>query len=283
MKKILWFIFVFLSFYVFLNYIFSDTNLLNNILFNDLSIINSKNSNEALKEINNIVIRKQNEKLIKMLTLYENNESIKVNLVIPDEPLIYIYNTHDKESYANPDSSLYNIDCNVKTASYILQDKLLEYNITSIVEERSPTNEVSKNKQDYPYTYSYSRKYLEEAIKRYPSIKIFIDLHRDGVSKEVSTTVINGKNYAKLMFFLGLGHEKSDQNKILVKALESIIEKKYDGILRNTFIRPNDSYNQDLSPNSFLLEVGGNYNTIEEVYNSLDVLAYALYTYLGDV
>jgi len=283
MKKILCFIFVFLSFYLFLNYILSDTNLLNKILFNNMSLISSKRSNETLKEINNIVISKQNENLIKMLSLEKDNKESLVNLVIPDEPLVYIYNTHDKESYVNPDSSLYNIDCNVKTASYILQDKLLEYNITSIVEERSPTSEVSKNKLDYPYTYSYSRKYLEEAIKRYPSIKIFIDLHRDGVSKEVSTTVINGKSYAKLMFFLGLGHEKSDQNKILVKALESIIEKKYDGILRNTFIRPNDSYNQDLSPNSFLLEVGGNYNTIEEVYNSLDVLAYALYTYLGDV
>ena len=33
----------------------------------------------------------------------------------------------------------------------------------------------------------------------------------------------------------------------------------------------------------FLIEVGGNYNTIEEVYNSLDILAYALSTYLGDV
>jgi len=283
MKKILCFIFVFLSFYLFLNYILSDTNLLNKILFNNMSLISSKRSNETLKEINNIVISKQNENLIKMLSLEKDNKESLVNLVIPDEPLVYIYNTHDKESYVNPDSSLYNIDCNVKTASYILQDKLLEYNITSIVEERSPTSEVSKNKLDYPYTYSYSRKYLEEAIKKYPSVKIFIDLHRDGVSKEVSTAKINGKNYAKLMFFLGLGHEKSEQNKKLVKELESIIKEKYNGILRDTFIRPNDSYNQDLTPNSFLLEVGGNYNTIEEVYNSLEVLAYVLSSYLGDV
>ena len=280
MKKILCFIFVFLSFYLFFNYILKDTSLLHNILFNDISFISSKKTIKTLKEINNIVISKQNENLIKLLTLKEYDKQSKVNL--ESEPLVYIYNTHDKEYYVNPNSSLYNIDCNVKTASYILQDKLLSFNITSIVEERSPTSEVSKNKQDYPYTYSYSRTYLDEAIKKYPSVKIFIDLHRDGVPKEVSTIEINGTSYAKLMFFLGMGHEKSDQNKKLVKDLENIINDKYPGILRDTFIRPNDDYNQDLTPNSFLLEVGGNYNTIEEVFNTLDVLAYAISTYLGE-
>ena len=283
MKRILCFIFVFLSFYLFLNYIFNDTKLLDNILFDKISFISGKRSNDILKDINRIVISKQNENLINMLSLDKESKETLVNLIIPNEPLVYIYNTHDKESYVNPDSSLYNIDCNVKTAYYILQEKLKNYNIPSIVEERSPTSEVSKNNLDYPYTYSYSRKYLEEAIKKYPSVKIFIDLHRDGVSKEVSTAVINGKSYAKLMFFLGMGHERSEQNKKLVNDLENIIEEKYDGILRKTFIRPNDDYNQDLTPNSFLIEVGGNYNTIEEVYNSLDILAYALSTYLGDV
>ncbi|MDD5979900.1 MAG: stage II sporulation protein P [bacterium] len=281
MKKILVFIFVILSFYLFLNYLTKDTNLIKKILFDKVSLLNSEKNNETLKEINRIVISKQNESLFKLLSIESNKKTTLVDLE-QDSPLVYIYNTHDKENYVNPDYSIYNINCNVKTASYILQDKLKEYNINSIVEERSPTNEVSKNKLDYKYTYSYSRTYLEEAIKNYPSVKIFIDLHRDGVKKEVSTAVINGTSYAKLMFFLGLGHENSKDNQKLVNDLENIIKKDYKEILRNTFIRENDSYNQDLSPNSFLIEVGGNYNTIEEVYNSLDVLAYAIKTYLEE-
>ena len=83
---------------------------------------------------------------------------------------------------------------------------------------------VNKNNEDYPMTYSYSRSYFEEAKKNYPSIKYFIDLHRDGVSKEVSTAAINDKKYAKLMFFLGLDHDDSNKNKQLVKDLESIID-----------------------------------------------------------
>ena len=281
MKKILVFIFVILSFYLFLNYLTKDTNLIKKILFDKVSLLNSEKNNETLKEINRIVIYKQNENLFNLLSIESNKKTTLVDLE-QDSPLVYIYNTHDKEDYVNPDYSIYNINCNVKTASYILQDKLKEYNINSIVEERSPTNEVSKNKLDYKYTYSYSRTYLEEAIKNYPSVKIFIDLHRDGVKKEVSTAVINGTSYAKLMFFLGLGHEKSKDNQKLVNDLENIIKKDYKEILRNTFIRKNDSYNQDLSPNSFLIEVGGNYNTIEEVYNSLDILAYAIKTYLEE-
>ena len=281
MKKILVFIFVILSFYLFLNYLTKDTNLIKKILFDKVSLLNSEKNNETLKEINRIVISKQNENLFNLLSIESNKKTTLVDLE-QDSPLVYIYNTHDKEDYVNPDYSIYNINCNVKTASYILQDKLKEYNINSIVEERSPTNEVSKNKLDYKYTYSYSRTYLEEAIKNYPSVKIFIDLHRDGVKKEVSTAVINGTSYAKLMFFLGLGHEKSKDNQKLVNDLENIIKKDYKEILRNTFIRENDSYNQDLSPNSFLIEVGGNYNTIEEVYNSLDILAYAIKTYLEE-
>lgn len=283
MKKLFSFIFVFLLFSLFLNYIIKDTNLIDKIVFNNIGLLNSKKNNETLKEINRIVISKQNENLINLLSFIKQNPNDNaVSLEISKEPLVYIYNTHDKEDYVDSSSILYNTKSNVKTASYILQDKLKEYNINSIVEERSPTSEVSKNNLDYPYTYDYSRTYLKEAIEKYPSVKIFIDLHRDGVSRSVSTVEIDGVSYAKLMFFLGLGHKESDKNKKLVNDLENIINKKYDGLLRKTFIRKNDSYNQDLSPNSFLIEVGGNKNTIEEVYNSLEILAESIAIYLGE-
>ena len=39
-------------------------------------------------------------------------------------------------------------------------------------------------------------------------------------------------------------------------------------------------YNQDFDPNTILIEVGGQYNYIEEVNNSLKVFANVLYDYL---
>lgn len=280
MKKIFGFIFIFLSFYLFFCFITKNTNLLNTILFNNNITENSKRVNKTLKQINKVVVSKTKKDVIDLLSIEDNKISlVKISSA---KPLVYIYNTHDKENYFNDDKSI-NITYDVKVASYILQELLEEYNVLSIVEDRSPTSEVNKNKLDYSYTYSYSRNYLQEAINNYPSIKIFIDLHRDGVEKSISTVNINDKNYAKLMFFLGMGHENSDKNKKLVNNLENIIKKDYPELLRDTFIRQNDSYNQDLSPDSFLIEVGGNYNTIFEVSNSLDVLAYAIAKYLGKI
>lgn len=294
MKKIktgFYFGLILIIFYGVISLFLRNSDVFYTLVFGNDEIISSKRTNETMKKIMNVVINKDSKNPLTLLSYnYSkyNGEAKKVSTNTIDKenkerlPLIYIYNTHDKESYVNPNKELYNIDANVKTAAYILQDQLKLYNINAVVEEKSPTNAVSLNNGEYEDTYKYSRNYFIEAKEKYPSIKYFIDLHRDGVNKDVSTVIINGKSYAKLMFFLGLGHEGSEQNKQLVKDLESIISKDYATLLRTTFIRPYDSYNQDLSPNSFLIEVGGNNNTIEEVYYSLTILAQALSTYIGE-
>ena len=49
MKKILVFIFVILSFYLFLNYLTKDTNLIKKILFDKVSLLNSEKNNLVLE------------------------------------------------------------------------------------------------------------------------------------------------------------------------------------------------------------------------------------------
>ena len=44
----------------------------------------------------------------------------------------------------------------------------------------------------------------------------------------------------------------------------------------------NGKYNQDFDPNTILIEVGGQYNTIDEVNRSLKVFSRVLWTYLKD-
>ena len=268
MKKIIVFSILIITFYVVFIKFINDNNILDNITENDT--LSAKVNNNYLKNISKVLTYKNSNNIFYMLKGKEYNLK---PLNISDEPIIYIYNTHDKESYNNSSFTVYNV-------SLALQNMLKEYGITSLVEDISPTDLVKKYNEDYPSTYTHSKENLINAKNKYPSLKYFIDLHRDGVSKEVSTVTINGISYAKLMFFLGMNHKDSDKNYALVKSLEEIIDKKYEGILRKTFIREDDDYNQDVSPNSFLIEVGGNYNTINEVYNSLKVLSYAIYTFL---
>ena len=40
----------------------------------------------------------------------------------------------------------------------------------------------------------------------YSSLKYYIDIHRDSVSKNITTVNINNKNYAKILFVVGLEH-----------------------------------------------------------------------------
>ena len=45
---------------------------------------------------------------------------------------------------------------------------------------------------------------LNQKLSEYNSIKYIIDLHRDSLSKDKTTVLINDKNYAKIKFVVGL-------------------------------------------------------------------------------
>lgn len=274
---------LFILIFILFTFIYFEKSILKHpILFNKLFFsknYDSEKNNEIFEEIYMIISNKNNNNVINLLN---SDKDIKVdNLTVKEEvnlnPIIYIYSTHDKEEYSNEGLENYNLEANVKTASYILQEQLKKYDILSIIEERSPTEQAKKDGLSYPYSYRYSKSYALENIKKHPTLKYFIDLHRDGVNKSVSTVEIDGKKYAKIMFVVGTLYEESKENLKLVKKLEEYIKKEYPDILRNTYVNPNDHYNQDISPNSFLIEMGGNHNTLDEIYNSIEVLAKAIY------
>ena len=59
--------------------------------------------------------------------------------------------------------------------------------------------------------------------------------------------------------------------------LNTIIEQKIPGISRGIIKKGgagvNGIYNQDLSPNLLIIELGGQYNKIEDINNTIEVLA----------
>ena len=67
--------------------------------------------------------------------------------------------------------------------------------------------------------------------------------------------------------------------------LNDLLNTYYSGISRGIITKSgtgvNGIYNQNLSPNCILIEVGGNENTIEEVYNTIEVLADILNKYIS--
>lgn len=192
-------------------------------------------------------------------------------------PLVYIYNSHQLENYSGSNYEAYNITPNVMMASYILREKLSDLGIESIVEESDITEFIRINNWNYNYSYMASRYYIEDAISKNFSLEYFIDIHRDSIKKTASTYTSNNKSYARILFVVGLEHANYSYNLELANYLNTKINNKYPGlsrgIIKKSGANVNGIYNQDVSKNAMLIEVGGYENTIDEVYNTLEIIA----------
>ena len=262
-------------------------------LLNDSNYYKKYEDKNIIKKINNYLY---NVNLNEPVTLLENMfnyestseyypevlETITKHINDPtndviDNPIVYIYNSHQLENYDSSNYEPYNITPNVMMASYLLKEKLNNYNIPTIVEEGNINEFIKINNWDYNYSYIASRYFIEEAKRKYPSIKYFIDIHRDSVTKEYSTAIINDISYAKVLFVVGLDHDNYKGNLDFANNVNNrLINGISKGINKKSGPNVNGIYNQDISSNALLIEVGGYQNKIDEVYNTIDVLANTL-------
>jgi len=201
-------------------------------------------------------------------------------------PRIYIYNSHQGETYSMEYLEDYNIVPDVLMASLILKDKLKNININSVVEESDILKYMKENNLNHAGSYKASRVFLKTAINTYPNMDLYIDLHRDAATHKVSTTTINNKPCAKVLFVIGLENPNYEKNLEKVNKLNNIILEKYPeltrGIMKKKGYGVNGIYNQDLDERVILIEIGGNENNIEEINNTLDLIALVIGEYLNE-
>ena len=201
-------------------------------------------------------------------------------------PMIYLYNTHQTEGYSKVGISEYDIVPTVLFASYYLREQLNDFGLPTLVETTELAEILRLNQWSYSHSYDASRYLILEAKKEHPSIQYFIDIHRDAISYESSTTESNGQKYAKVLFVVGKEHPNYEQNLKLATALNEKLKLKINSITRGVIGKEgknvNGIYNQDISPNSLLIEVGGQYNNIAEVTNTMQLLARVLKEYIEE-
>lgn len=219
------------------------------------------------------------EDLYSKITTYVDN-----NTKNDDNPLIYIYNSHQLETYSNIGLESNNITPNVMMTSYLLKEELKKKGISSIVEDTNISDFIKISGLSSDSFYASTRIFLKNAMNKYSSLKYFIDIHRDSVNKDISTAIINNKKYARILFVLGSTNSNYKENEKVMKALDSISDKQYPNLSRGIYYRPTpnwpDSYNQDLNSGIILIEVGGKENTIEEVSNTVNALSNIIYSFI---
>lgn len=236
-------------------------------------------SDKAYKYKNYIVNNTLNKPnyLLKYYVEENNNEDIilPTNYIINDKPLVYLYNTHQKEAYSNSKTVL--------DASYYLENILNKKRVDTIVEERNISEFMLTNNIDYSYSYYASSFFIKDMLSKH-KIDLLIDIHRDALSKSMSTYVGKKNNYAKILFVIGGENKNYKKNYSLAKEINDRIYKKYPKICRGIIVKTgknvNGVYNQNISKNIILIEIGGNNNSFKEVKNTIDLIGPIIGDYL---
>ena len=200
--------------------------------------------------------------------------------------VVYIYNTFQTDGYLSQLFNSYNTRSYVTQASFILSEYLKEWEIGSIVEEKSVV-EVAKE-ENIPYTNSYaaSRILLEQRVQENNSLKYFFDLQISDYERAATTVNIDGVDYAKILFVVGTDNGNYQDNQEFAGKLNQLLESINPSLSRGVSLRGGTGYqgvyNQDFSGKALLIQVGGVYNTIDEVNRSMKVLAQVIATYIKE-
>lgn len=255
----------------------SNTKFIDQLFYQSNSHIVSKVDNNLFSEfintINNIQLSNPITILDKVFA-YEKEPDVTqafayIQNNVVDNPRVYIYSTHPNEGYLGEKVEGYELDNTVILASILLQEKLNEKGIGTIVEERSASQYIKEHNLNYDQSYQATRVFLKNQLEN-NDFDLIIDLHRDAVPKSTTTTVIDNQSYAKIMFVANVNYK---ENIALANELNSIINNKYPTLSRGIYNKYVDNFNQDLDSNVILLELGGNYNKMEEVLPTIDALA----------
>lgn len=216
--------------------------------------------------------------------------------VSKDKPSVLIYHTHTTESYQLLDRDFY-------AQGYTTRSRDTSFNMVRVGEEICAQLEQNgfrcihdKQIHDLKYTgaYDHSRKSVIEYLKKYPSIQITLDIHRDAIeqtdgTKIKPTAVINGKKAAQIMIISGCQEEGNSvedfsdwrYNLVFAVQLQNKFETLFPGLTRPIFFSPR-RYNMNLTRNSLLIEVGSDANTLSEAALSGRMIGKALAELLKD-
>lgn len=210
-----------------------------------------------------------------------------MNFVLSDEPLILIIHTHATEAYDGTDGyRTSDTTKNVVRVGQELAERLQANGINTIHD----TTLIDRS--GYYDSYVRAAEIIEEYLKKYPSIQMVIDVHRDSVTDANGTqiplqTQVDGESAAQLMLVMGtdtagLYHPHWRENLAFALKLQSLCEQSAQGIFRDLNLR-SERYNQHLTRHSILVEIGAAGNTMSEALRSARLFADVLTTLLQGV
>ena len=226
--------------------------------------------------------------------IFENMKSPKM---LEKDPLhstygrevIYIYHSHSRESFlpyligTDKPEEAFHSQANIMFVGEMLGRALEKRGVGTKVDSTDIVQELDFRGLDYGSSYTLSGERVRAAHVENKNLEIFLDVHRDSLRKDSTTKEINGESYARLLFVVGTGHESYESNLLFAEGMEKLLATSYPGlskgIIKKDSSQGNGVYNQDVSPNSVIVEIGGVDNTLEELQRTTEALAEVLSDY----
>lgn len=198
-----------------------------------------------------------------------------------DQPQILIYHTHGSETYRG--SRKGRKSDTVIGVGDVLVKNLRQRKIKAIHDRN--IYDVKNGKEERSKAYNYAANAIEENLRKYPSIRVVIDLHRDGVNEKTKlVTMQKGRQMAQIMFFNGMSRTAANgdikylknpnkqMNLAFSLQLQAQAMKKYPGFTRKIYMK-GYRYNLHYRGRSLLVEVGAQNNTLSQAKASMSLLA----------
>ncbi|WP_080840559.1 stage II sporulation protein P [Cohnella massiliensis] len=194
----------------------------------------------------------------------------------------FIYHSHNQESWF-PELKEGTKDPNSKTVNITLVGKRMAEQLEKLgIGAVHSDEDYSETVQNYNwnYSYKYSHQTVKDALAENKELEYFFDIHRDSQRRSKTTVTIDGVSYAQVYFIIGHRNPNWEQNEAFANSIHQLLEEKYPGLSRGiwgkTAATGNGEYNQSISPDSVLIEIGGVDNTLAECYRTADALAKAI-------
>ena len=212
-----------------------------------------------------------------------------------EAPSVLIYHTHATEAYLQTETETYAPSGSWRTADTSRSVVAVGARLTELLEAEYGLSVVHDTQNFEPpklsSAYSRSLVAMQGYRERYPTIRVFIDVHRDafGSGKQLEEPQdfieLDGKQVARLMCVVGTGEGATGTgfakrpdfaaNLALAQAVTDRLRAVDERLARDVRVKTG-RYNQHVSDACLLVEVGHNANTLTQALNAVPYLAAAI-------
>lgn len=214
--------------------------------------------------------------------LTEGTRKPGIRIESGSDPQVLIIHTHTTESYERDSDGYYDTSYSGRSlcpansvvgVGAVLAQTLADNGISTIHDGTVFDDPI------YNYSYSRSRERIEEILKEYPSIKVVLDIHRDGIAdgdvRIAPVAELNGRKAAQIMIICGCDDGTGIlpdyiHNLRFATYLQNGIEADNEGLTR-PMLFDYRFYNQDLTRGSLVIEFGALANDISQVRYSAEL------------